>query len=151
MHSTSTILIHTPKEKVFSMVSQLLQWPEFLPHYRFVREIKEGAITSRQGELHLQMSAIGGWFPATWRALYDSNPETLELHFEHTAAFTKGMRVVWTLNSVTEGTQVEILHELRFRFRALAWLMEPVLRFGFIEPVARKTLARFKVLLEAQQ
>jgi len=143
-------LIHAPKEKVFSMVSQLLRWPEFLPHYRFVREIKELTVTPRQNELHLQMSAVGGWFPATWRALYYSNPETLELHFEHTAAFTKGMRVVWTLTPVSEGTQVEILHELRFRFQALAWLMEPVLRFGFIEPVARKTLARFKLLLEAQ-
>ncbi len=133
------------------MVSQLLRWPEFLPHYRFVRELKDGAISASPSDLHLHMSAIGGWFPATWRALYRSNSETLELHFEHTAAFTKGMRVVWTLTPLPEGTHVKILHELRFRFRALAWFMEPALRFGFIEPVANKTLARFKLLLEAKQ
>ena len=153
MHSASTILIRAPRDKVFAMVSQLLRWPEFLPHYRFVREIVEDRSKNKplsSKVLYLHMSAEGGWFPVAWKARYHSNAETLELHFEHVAAFTKGMRVVWTLTPTPEGTQVEILHELRFRVGALSWLMEPVLQFGFIEPVARKTLARFKQLLEAQ-
>ena len=132
------------------MVSQLLRWPEFLPHYRFVKPLESATETAGRNQLGLHMSAKGGWFPVAWKALYHSDADKLELHFRHIAAFTKGMRVVWTLTTVQEGTSVEILHELRFRIRALAWLMEPVLRHGFIEPVAAKTLARFKQLLEAQ-
>ena len=132
------------------MVSQLLRWPEFLPHYRFVKALASTPETPEVNQMGLHMSAEGGWFPVAWKALYHSDPDTLELHFQHIAAFTKGMRVVWTLTQVQDGTLVEILHELRFRIPALAWFMEPVLRYGFIEPVAAKTLARFKKLLEAQ-
>jgi hypothetical protein len=85
-----------------------------------------------------------------WKAAFRTDPSRLELHFEHVAFFTKGMRVVWTLTPVEGGTLVEILHVLDFRLRGLGWLMEPVLQHGFIEPVARRTLATFKRILEAQ-
>lgn len=109
-----------------------------------------GETTLGTGWQGLHMSALGGWFPVSWKAGFRTDPSTLELHFQHIAAFTKGMRVVWTLTSVQEGTQVEILHDLKFRIPGLGWLMEPILQHGFIEPVATKTLATFKRLLEAQ-
>ena len=149
MNSSSGILIRAPREKIFETVSQLLRWPEFLPHYRFVR-----ALTLRtpegEGWQGLHMSAAGGWFPVAWKAAFRADPSQLELHFEHVAFLTKGMRVVWTLTPVEGGTLVEILHVLDFRVRGLGWLMEPLLQHGFIEPVARRTLATFKRILEAQ-
>lgn len=94
------------------------------------------------------MSAVGGLFPVSWKAAYWNDPQTFELHFEHLAAFTKGMRVVWKLTAEADGTRVEIQHALRFRIRALAPILEPVLQHGFIEPVATRTLNTFKRLLE---
>jgi ribosome-associated toxin RatA of RatAB toxin-antitoxin module len=145
VNSTSGIVIGAPPEKIFATVSQLLRWPEFLPHYRFVRQLP--SVPDADWTL-LHMSAEGGWFPVSWTARFRSDPSRMELHFEHVAAFTKGMRVVWTLTPVLEGTRVEILHVLNFRIRGLRWLMEPVLQHGFIEPVATRTLHTFKRLLE---
>ena len=85
-----------------------------------------------------------------WRSTFEADATAMELHFEHIAAFTKGMKVVWTLTPTAEGTRVDIVHQLRFRFRPLAWLMEPILEKGFIDPVASRTLATFKRLLESQ-
>ena len=149
MHSTSSILIHAPREKIFETVSQLLRWPEMLPHYRFVRA-QAGPPFVREGWEGLHMSAVGGWFPVAWKAMFRADSSRLELHFEHVAAFTKGMQVVWTLTQTPEGTLVEIFHIMSFRLKGLGFLIEPLLQHGFIEPVARKTLATFKALLEAR-
>lgn len=96
------------------------------------------------------MSAKGGWFPVSWKALFRADASTLELEFEHIAAFTKGMKVVWKLTQQSGGTLVEIHHDLRFRVACLGFLLEPVLQHGFIEPVATRTLTTFKQILEAQ-
>jgi hypothetical protein len=94
------------------------------------------------------MSARGGWFPVSWKARFRADSVKGELYFEHIAAFTKGMQVTWTLSPVPEGTRVEILHTLNFRLNGLGWIMEPILQHGFIEPVASRTLAVFKRILE---
>lgn len=96
------------------------------------------------------MSAEGGLFPVSWRALFHADESKLELHFKHIAFFTKGMSVVWRLRATAEGTVVEISHSLKFRLTGLGWLIEPILQYGFIEPVAHRTLATFKRLLEVQ-
>lgn len=146
MHSVSAILINAPREDVFALVRELPRWQELLPHYRFVRVLGKDPA----GWDLLHMSAEGGWFPVAWRAAYRSDPDSLELHFKHLAAFTRGMRVVWLLTPEGSGTRVEIVHELRFRVPGLGWLLEPVIQHGFIEPIARKTLSTFKSLLESR-
>lgn len=125
---------------------ELARWPERLPHYRFVR------ITGKdeRGREIAEMSARRGPLPITWLSAYRDDPATLELHFEHLRAWTKGMRVVWTLTPTRDGTRVEIVHDLKFRVPLLAWLVEPIITHGFIEPIAGKTLATFKSLLESE-
>lgn len=153
MNSTSSIVIRASREEIFDKVRQLLRWPEFLPHYRFVRSVGSivGDGESRRGDWQsLHMSAEGGLLPVSWRALYRADESRMELHFEHIAFFTKGMNVVWTLVPTPEATIVQIKHTLSFRVRSLGWLIEPVLQYGFIEPVAHRTLATFKRLLEGE-
>jgi ribosome-associated toxin RatA of RatAB toxin-antitoxin module len=147
VHSSSAIWIRAPRERIFETVSQLLRWPEFLPHYRFVSVLGHSSGSGNWGT-NLHMSAVGGLFPVSWKASYWTDPDALELHFEHLAAFTKGMRVVWTLTPEADGTRVEIHHELKFRIRALRPILEPILQHGFIEPVATRTLTTFKRILE---
>lgn len=147
MHSTSSILIQASRENIFSTVSQLLRWPEYLPHYRFVHQTSSHVHASQDWTC-LHMSAEGGLFPVSWRAIFRADPSKQELYFEHVAAFTKGMKVVWQLTSTSEGTLVEIHHALQFRIPGLGFFMEPLLQHGFIEPVAKRTLTTFKRLLE---
>lgn len=146
LHSATSITISAPRERIFEVVRELARWPERLPHYRFVRVQEKDA----RGSQILQMSAWRGPFPITWVSAYRDDPTTLELHFEHLHAWTKGMRVVWTLTPTRDGTRVEIVHDQKFRIPALAWLFEPVINALFIEPIAAKTLATFKGLLEAE-
>jgi hypothetical protein len=58
------------------------------------------------------------------------------------------MKVVWTLTPTRDGTRVEIIHDMRFRFPILAWLAEPIISGLFIENIANKTLAAFKKHLD---
>jgi hypothetical protein len=84
----------------------------------------------------------------TWWSAYRADSAALELRFEHLRAWTKGMLVVWTLSPTRDGTRVEIVHDLKFRVPALAWLAEPIINHLFIEPIARKTLATFQRVIE---
>lgn len=130
-------------------MSQLSEWPGLLPHYRFVKPLPK-TNQSKPGWSGLHMSAKGGLFPVSWKAVFRANATALELEFEHVAAFTKGMRVIWKLIPNAGGTRVEIHHDLSFRIYGLGFLFEPILQHGFIEPVAQRTLKTFKQLLEAK-
>jgi hypothetical protein len=60
------------------------------------------------------------------------------------------MHVVWSFKETAAGILVEIVHDLRFRIRLLAPLVEPIIGRGFIHPVASTTLRCMKAHLEAQ-
>ncbi len=146
MHTGSSILIHAPRERVFDTVKDLSRWPEMLPHYRYVR------LLGTEGQRSIvKMAATRDGLPIAWVSAYEADPSSLELRFEHLRAWTKGMKVVWTLSPTEEGTRVEILHDLQFRFPPLAWLAEPILGGFFIENIANKTLRVFKQLIEANE
>lgn len=144
MHTGNSVLIHAPRERIFEMVSDLTRWPERLPHYRYVR------FTGKDpgGRDLVEMSARRSGLPITWFSAYEADAARMELRFEHLRAWTKGMRVVWTLTPTRDGTRVEIIHDLRFRIPALGWLCEPIISGAFIENIANKTLRTFKKLLE---
>ena len=116
-----------------------------MPHYRFIRFLGKDP----GGRDLVRMSARRGPLPVTWQSAYEADPSPLELRFEHLRAWTKGMLVVWTLTPTRDGTRVEIVHDLKFRVPALGWFAEPIITHLFIEPIARKTLATFKEVIEA--
>ena len=90
------------------------------------------------------MAATRTGIPISWTSEFWTEEQQLELHFEHLKNWTKGMKVIWTLTPTRDGTRVEIVHDLKFRVRALAWLAEPIIGDFFIGYVAGRTLARFK-------
>ena len=125
-------------------MSDLARWPELLPHYRHIRfRGKDEA-----GRDIVEMAATRDGIPISWVSAYEADRQRLELRFEHLRAWTKGMQVVWTLTPTATGTQVEIIHDLRFRVPALGWLAEPIIGGFFIDNIARKTLRTFKAVLE---
>lgn len=143
MHTGNSILIRAPRETIFAVVRDLQRWPELLPHYRFIRNLGAG----ERGSI-VNMAAVRSGIPISWTSDYWADERALELHFLHRTKWTKGMKVVWTFTPTRDGTRVEIIHSLKFRVPALAWLAEPIISGFFISHVANLTLATFKALLE---
>ena len=78
------------------------------------------------------MAATRSGIPISWTSEQIIDRQQFEVHFHHLKAWTKGMHVVWTFKETPDGVLVEILHDMRFRIRALAPIAEPIIGDFFI-------------------
>lgn len=141
----SEIVIGAPAKRIYDLAVATERWPELLPHYRYVRVLEE-----RPGSKIVEMAALRDFIPIRWVAEQTSDPERPNIRFRHIRGWTRGMDVEWRFEPLAEGTRVTIEHRLVFLFPVAAdWLGRNVVSRFFIEYVARKTLARMKVLAEA--
>ena len=144
MHSETSIWIDAPVDRVFPLVSDLGRWESALPHYRYVRILRqEGGVT------RAAMSARRGAIPVFWEADQTADPASRTIRFRHVRGVTRGMEVLWTLAEERQGTRARIDHDLELKWPLVgAWVAENVIARGFIEPIAAKTLLRFKAIAE---
>ena len=145
MQTGNSIIIHAPKQAIFETAANLELWPRILPHYRYIRYLERGPDRNL-----VVMAARRAGIPISWTSEQVIDRSRCEIHFLHLKAWTKGMHVVWTFRETPAGVVVEILHDLRFRVRVLAGIVEPVIGKGFIHPVATQTLRCMKAYLEKQ-
>jgi ribosome-associated toxin RatA of RatAB toxin-antitoxin module len=145
MHTGNSIIIHAPKMTIFETAANLELWPKILPHYRYIRYLERG-----QDRNLVVMAAVRSGIPISWTSEQVIDRKKIEIHFHHLKAWTKGMRVVWSFKETPAGILVEIMHELRFRNRALAPVVEPIVGTFFIHHIANKTLRCMKAYLEAE-
>ena len=144
MRSEISIWIDAPPDAVFPLVADLPRWPERLPHYRYVR-----VLGRENGETLAAMSARRGMIPVFWHAVQTPDRAGRRIRFRHVRGVTRGMEVVWTLEPERGGTRARIFHELELRWPWIGgWVAEHVIARGFIQPIAGKTLERFKALAE---
>ena len=130
---------------IFETAANLELWPKILPHYRYIRYLE------RSPDRNLVvMAAVRSGIPISWTSEQVIDRTNIEIHFHHLKAWTKGMRVVWSFKETPAGVLVEIMHELRFRNRALAPLVEPIIGNFFIHHIANKTLRCMKAYLEGK-
>jgi ribosome-associated toxin RatA of RatAB toxin-antitoxin module len=142
-----------PPRKIFDLVRDITKWPDLLPHYRHV------TVESRSGErLTVRMAArrmVGPTgIPVSWRSETwsdDSDPNDLQLRFIHVGGATRGMDVTWHIRSTATGSHVAIEHDFARRLPLLGDRLYPrfIDRF-FVRPIAGRTLATFKALVEKQ-
>lgn len=140
------VLIKAPIDKIFDLTSNLDNWVPNLPHYRSIEYLSRSADGNTN---EVRMACWRGSIPLAWVSRHEIKPAEREVWFTHLRAFTKDMVVVWRYEQQTEGVAVSITHDLNFRVRALAPLMNWLIGHHFIHPVATRTLATFKKLLEA--
>jgi ribosome-associated toxin RatA of RatAB toxin-antitoxin module len=145
VHTGNSIIIQAPKEKIFETAANLELWPKILPHYRYIRYLERGPNRNL-----VVMAAVRSGIPIAWTSEQIIDRERCEVHFHHLKAWTKGMDVVWKFKETPAGVLVEIIHDLRFRIKLLAPLIEPIIGKGFIHPVASKTLRWMKRYLESE-
>jgi ribosome-associated toxin RatA of RatAB toxin-antitoxin module len=145
MHKTNSIVMHAPKTAIFDAAANLELWPKILPHYRYIRFLERG-----RDRNVVVMAARRSGIPISWTSEQIIDRERLEIRFLHLKAWTKGMHVVWTFSDAPEGVRVAISHDLTFRIRALAAIVDPIIGDFFIHPVASKTLRCMKAYVEAR-
>jgi ribosome-associated toxin RatA of RatAB toxin-antitoxin module len=145
MHKTNSIFMHAPKPAIFEVAADLELWPKILPHYRYIQFLERGADRNL-----VVMAARRSGIPISWTSEQIIDRDKFEIHFHHLKAWTKGMRVVWTFSDTSDGVQVTISHDLRFRIPVLEPFVDPIIGDFFIHSVANKTLRCMKAYVEAR-
>jgi aromatase len=142
---TTCVDVRADAATIFAFAAATERWPEYLPHYRYVRVLEEKGPTRV-----VEMAARRNWIPIRWTAEQTSDPSRPHIEFRHVRGWTRGMEVEWRFEPIAGGTRVSIEHRLQFRFPVAAqWLGRHVVSDFFIDYVARRTLARMKALAEA--
>ena len=145
MHKANSIIMNAPVQTIFNTAANLENWPNFLPHYRYIRYLERGP--NRNVVI---MAAVRAGIPIAWTSEQIIDRDRREVHFNHLKASTKGMHVVWTFRETAAGVLVEIVHDLQYRVRVLAPIVEKVIGGVFIHPVASRTLRCMKQHLESR-
>lgn len=145
--SRTTVVMDAPWSVAFELGSRVERWPELLPHYRWVR------ILGRDGESRLaEMAARRGLWPLRWMARVEPKPDERRIYFRHLRGPSRGMRVHWELQEEDGRTRVTIVHEMTLEAPLVRTpLGRWIVTHGFVEPIARRTLACMKQAAEAME
>jgi len=150
VHSSISIDVAAPAERVFALARDPRSWSSLLPHYVRSREVERRADGSVVVEFVARrplpiVGMIGLSLPVAWRARTWSEPAARRLRFVHVAGATRGMDVTWRIEPADGGCHVAIEHDFNPRFAPFAGFVDR----AFTRPIAGRTLATFRVLAEA--
>jgi ribosome-associated toxin RatA of RatAB toxin-antitoxin module len=134
-----------PKMSIFETAANLELWPKILPHYRYIHYLERSPNRNV-----VVMAAVRSGIPIKWTSEQIIDRDKIEIRFRHLNAWTKGMEVLWTFTETGDGVRVEILHDLRFRVRFLAPIVDLIIGSFFIHNIANKTLRCMKSYVEAR-
>jgi ribosome-associated toxin RatA of RatAB toxin-antitoxin module len=137
--------MRAPAQTIYGLASQVVRWPEWLPHYRWL------TLLEQQGDRVLvQMAARRGAIPVSWQAVCELFPHEPRMTFRHVRGITRGMEVTWSFREQGGGTLVRIDHELQLVWPLIGeWAASSVIGPHFVEYIARRTLRCFRRLAEA--
>ena len=136
-------IVRAPLERIFALAADVARWPEYLPHYRFVRFRERRP----DGGGIVEMSANRPFGAVNWPTWWCSTMQILSddpaVRFTHIEGITRGMDVEWSFEPVAGGTHVRVLHvwngpawPLISQFAATV-VIGPV----FVHGIAERTLA----------
>lgn len=145
MHLARSVDVAAPAGTIYELAQDVAAWPSILPHYRWVKVLRENG-----REREVEMAALRDWIPVRWTALQTLDPVTPRIGFKHLSGWTKGMTVAWTFEPCPAGTRVTIVHDLDEAASAVTrgWIGRHIVGDFFIQAIAGRTLARMKLLAE---
>jgi ribosome-associated toxin RatA of RatAB toxin-antitoxin module len=146
MEMTTQIQMHSDRDTIFGLAAAVEDWPRILPHYRWVRLLRD------EGRRRLvEMAASRDGIPVRWMAIQELDLAERRIRFRHIRGITRGMEVAWTLTPNEQGTLVEIWHAFHPRWPFVPdALVSLVVGQFFVENIASKTLRRIKAVAEEQ-
>src|SRR6187431_2769115 len=111
MHTETAILMRASPDVVYPLAAAVERWPSILPHYRWVRVLRDDG-----RRRFVEMAASRDGIPVHWWAEQELFPEVPRITFRHVGGITRGMEVEWSFRSGPEGTLVGIRHDLDLRW-----------------------------------
>ncbi len=136
-------------ERIFACAESVERWPEWLPHYRWVRILERGEGRAHDGGSVVEMAAWRPFGPLRWPTWWVSEMRVDRgapaIRYRHIRGITRGMDVEWAFARASgeEGVMVTITHVWRgpdwpvLGAPLAALVIGPV----FIHAVAQRTLA----------
>jgi aromatase len=148
MNTSITVPVRAEPETIFELAARVEDWPSLLPHYRWVRVLKDDG--SRRV---VEMAARRDVIPVRWTAVQELHRAERRVTFRHVSGVTRGMDVAWTLMPGAEAgtTLVTVWHGFQ-----PAWpfvpdaLVELVVGRFFVNAIASRTLRRLRTVAEAR-
>lgn len=135
--------------RVFEIASEVERWPEFLPHYRWVRML------TKSGDSGLvEMAAWRPFgvlkYPTWWVSEMTVVSHEFKVLYKHVEGITTGMDVEWRLTEANGTVDITITHEWTGPKWPLIGKLAAELVIGpvFIHAIAGRTLAGVKTQAE---
>src|SRR6185312_4720078 len=110
MNTTNRIQIAAPFERLFALAADIVRWPDVLPHYRYVKILKQSKVQGPKSKVTIdssdrqpptldsglwtvvaEMAARHRGIPLWWRTIQRPKPSERRIEFTHIAGITKGM------------------------------------------------------------
>jgi ribosome-associated toxin RatA of RatAB toxin-antitoxin module len=150
------LVMRAPPERCYQFGADVERWPDWLPHYRWVRfQRKDGFGTGR-----IEMAARRSFgplsYPVWWVSEMTVDPALPVVRYRHVDGITTGMDVEWSFTPTDDGgTLVRIVHDWP---EGPHWPLPDALRRGigsavigpvFIHHVASRTLAGIRRAVES--
>jgi uncharacterized membrane protein len=157
VYTVDETVVDAPVEACFRTGADVERWPEWLPHYRWVRfQRKDGFGTGR-----IEMAARRAFgplpYPVWWVSEMHVDESRPVVVYRHVDGITTGMDVIWSFEDAGDGrTHVKIVHDwdggprwpLPMFLRR--WIADAIIGPVFIHHVASRTLAGIKRAAEAR-
>jgi hypothetical protein len=159
MKTIDQIRINAPIGRVFEAASNVERWPSILGHYRWVHVLEQAGNGARRRAAG-QLVEMAAWrpfglfnYPTWWVSEMTVHPDVREVRYRHVRGITRGMDVVWRLQTVESLVEVEIEHLWRGPNWPLIGPLAAELVIGpvFIHGIASRTLAGIKKYVEGSQ
>lgn len=128
--------------QVFATAKDVARWPEWLPHYRWVRWHEQ-----RDSGGLVEMAAWRPFgvvdYPTWWLSEMELETGVPRIRFRHVGGITTGMDVTWDFTAENGGTHVRITHWWNGPRWPLIGGLAASLVIGpvFIHGIASRTLA----------
>jgi len=129
----------------FRTAADVERWPDFLPHYRWVR-MRERRPAGGIVEMAAWRPFGAFRYPTWWVSEMEILPAVHEVRYRHVEGITRGMDVVWRLEPRGSGVEASIVHEWGGPSWPLVGGLAADLVIGpaFIHGIASRTLAGVK-------
>jgi ribosome-associated toxin RatA of RatAB toxin-antitoxin module len=143
MQTVDELMVAAPVKEIFSIASDVENWPGYLPHYRYVRFRRRDSDSAGLVEMSANRPFGAVNWPTWWVSEMRVDHAAPAIRFRHVGGITTGMDVEWTFVPEGPGTRVRILHvwdgprwPLIGLFAAMA-VIGPI----FVHGIASRTLA----------
>lgn len=101
--------IRAPLERVFAVARDVERWPEWLPHYRWVRFHDKRPDGGRVEMAAFRPFGPFGW-PTWWLSEMRIEPEAPRIRYRHIRGITSGMDVAWEFLPANGVVDVTVTH-----------------------------------------